>query len=232
MAANAGALVVGDPPEVKVSSLYRRGEPRGQFVIEHVCNMGAFKFTVAPEENGVKIATAWRPPYSIGEEKHLYVSDVEWVPWHFDSRRPYIDCCRCLGRVTRAFLTTDEPFGRLYCRRCARVRYRSQDHLSHVDRLIQRRDAIRARLGAPSGGALEPRVPDKPRGMHRKTYDRHIADLYAVQVELAQAIEEATEEHMKVATARADEAIQRGLAELERLERGAERAARLRRARL
>jgi hypothetical protein len=68
--------------------------------------------------------------------------------------------------------------------------------------------------------------------MHRKTYDRHIADLYAVQVELAQAIEEATEEHMKVATARADEAIQRGLAELERLERGAERAARLRRARL
>jgi hypothetical protein len=218
VARKAGASVVGDPPEVAVSSLYKRGEPSAGFVLKHDCNMGRFKFTVVPEDNGIRVATAWRPPFAVGEEQHEYVSDIEWVPWHFDSRRPYINCCKCYRRVARAFLTTDKPFGRLYCGRCAKVRYRSQKHQLRVDRLAGRVASILGQLGShPTAGALTTPLPAKPLGMRWETYNRHIAELHALQLELLAAIEEAKEISTRVLLADASKNIEKAYAELNRL---------------
>ena len=60
--------------------------------------------------------------------------------------------------------------GKLFlCRQCYRLPYGSQRE-SDLDRLSRKANKIRRRLGSPAGIMNE--IGPKPKGMHRRTYDR------------------------------------------------------------
>jgi hypothetical protein len=183
------ASVIGDKPSVWVGDLYRRGEPNpdNTIVLRDQGPDGArFKFSVIPEANGVRVVTTCLEPFRVRWHPLEQTSaDVEWVDWSFGSRRPYILCARCLRRVSRAFVVTMGCQAHLYCRRCAGVRYRSQD-ASVIDQLCTRIDEIRTRLGGePVFGKPGTPIPVRPRGMQYRTYFDLAAELKVLEGELS-----------------------------------------------
>jgi hypothetical protein len=102
---------------------------------------------------------------------------IEWAPCRFGGERPWFVCSvasngvYCDRRVTRLY-----GVGRLFaCRYCYRLAYASQQESTH-QRGLGKAQKIRMQLGG-SVNMLE-EFPDKPKGMHRRTYDRlcHIHD--------------------------------------------------------
>ena len=104
-------------------------------------------------------------------------SDVEqrvaiaWTPCRFGGARPWFMCSvqsngvYCGRRVTKLY-----GVGRLFaCRHCYLLAYTSQQE-SARDRGLFKSQKIRIRLGG-SAGMLDD-FPDKPKGMHWRTYDR------------------------------------------------------------
>ena len=96
---------------------------------------------------------------------------ITWEPCRYGGRRPYF---RCPGVVTGV------PCGRrtlkLYgagrcflCRHCYGLVYQSQ-HERGMDRVLRRANKIRVRLGGDSGTSAA--FPDKPKGMHWRSYER------------------------------------------------------------
>jgi hypothetical protein len=231
-----GASVVGDPPAVRASDFFRRGKPHGSLKLDHRGPAGRFEFFVLSQDNSITVATKYWPPRPIGFEEHEYVTEVEWIPWGFDSVRPFIVCTTCGRLMLRAFIELYEPVGALRCRRCAHIRYKSQARLPAIDRLTERIDSIRLKLGGqPARGVLRTPVPRKPLRMHWTTYDRLIIELYALEDDLADAREEqmakaldrayaAREEQMAKMVDRANAAAKAATATLQRLQR-LERAA-------
>ena len=89
-----------------------------------------------------------------------------WTPCGFGGKRPWFRCEYCGRRVIRLYV-----IGRVFaCRHCHRLGYASQREVPH-QRGLGRAQKIRRRL---AGGADEPfgEFPHKPRGMHRRTYER------------------------------------------------------------
>ena len=95
---------------------------------------------------------------------------VVWTPCRFGGDRPWFVCSvyvngACCGRrVTKLY-----DAGRLFaCRHCYRLAYKSQQESAH-ERGLWKAQKIRMRLGG-SANMLE-RFPDKPKGMHWRTYE-------------------------------------------------------------
>ena len=112
------------------------------------------------------------------------VVPVAWMPCRFGGSRPYF-CCPgivggqpCRRRVGKIYAAG------LYflCRHCYNLAYASQSERRH-DRLLRRASKHHAALGVKPGTSL----PPKPKGMHWRTYKRHLAEIYAAesQAELA-----------------------------------------------
>ena len=104
-------------------------------------------------------------------------SDVEqgipvvWTPCRFGGERPWFMCsvpsngAHCWRRVIKLY-----GAGRFFaCRHCYRLAYASQQESAH-QRSLGKSQKIRMRLGG-SPNMLE-EFPDKPKGMHWRTYDR------------------------------------------------------------
>ena len=104
-------------------------------------------------------------------------SDVEqrvsiaWTPCRFGGERPWFVCSvaangmYCGRRVTKLY-----GAGRLFaCRHCYRLGYTSQQESAH-QRGLWKSQKIRMRLGGSPSMLDE--FPGKPKGMHRRTYDR------------------------------------------------------------
>jgi hypothetical protein len=104
-------------------------------------------------------------------------SDVEqrvpivWTPCQFGSERPWFVCAvasngvYCGRRVIKLY-----GAGRLFaCRRCYRLAYTSQQESLH-QRGLWKSQKIRMRLGGSPSMLDE--FPDKPKGMHWRTYER------------------------------------------------------------
>jgi hypothetical protein len=91
---------------------------------------------------------------------------LAWTPCTYGGARPWLVCPACRGRA--AILYFDAP-SKLACRRCFRLRYRSQLE-GAGSRAIRRADLIRKRLiwlpGIVNGSGK------KPRGMHCRTFKR------------------------------------------------------------
>ena len=83
---------------------------------------------------------------------------------NFGGSRVWWFCPRCGRRC--AILYGGRRF---LCRNCHGIRYRSQSE-SKAERLLRKAERIRARLGG-SGVVFDP-FPEKPAGMHWKTFDR------------------------------------------------------------
>ena len=96
---------------------------------------------------------------------------IAWTPCRFGGARPWFVCSvasngvYCGRRVTKLY-----GAGRLFaCRHCYRLAYASQQESAH-QRGLGKSQKIRRRLGG-SPNMLE-EFPDKPKGMHWRTYER------------------------------------------------------------
>lgn len=95
----------------------------------------------------------------------------EAVPCRFGGSRLWFRCPRCAKRVGRLYLAREVRYGlsspTFWCRRCARVGYRSQ-LLGRYDRALQRA-AKRRRVLRASDLAVGT-IPPRPKGMHWSRY--------------------------------------------------------------
>lgn len=96
---------------------------------------------------------------------------LEWTDCNLGGQRPWFRCsvrCNdvyCGRRVSKLYAG-----GRLFaCRHCYNLAYQSQHELPH-GRATLRTQKIRMKLGG-SPSLFDP-FPDKPKGMHWKTYER------------------------------------------------------------
>lgn len=116
--------------------------------------------------------------------KERYPVCLEWTECHYGGRRAWFICPAggCGRRVAVLY------GGRIFaCRKCYQLSYPSQ-HESPAYRALGRAQVIRQHLGG-SGDMDEP-FPEKPKGMHWRTYNRlkrrylwleHSADHLALQ---------------------------------------------------
>jgi hypothetical protein len=103
------------------------------------------------------------------------------VPCRFGGARPYFICpgavngISCGRRVAKLHAA-----GRYFlCRHCYRLAHASQSE-SGWDRALRRANKIRQRLGGEPGMAAT--FPKKPKGMHRRTYDRLQENVYEAEM--------------------------------------------------
>jgi hypothetical protein len=105
---------------------------------------------------------------------------ITWTPCHLGGRRPWFICSArtngqyCGRRVAMLYLV-----GELFaCRCCCNLAYASQQK-DPLIRNVARTLKIRARLG----GSPDPfgSIPERPRGMWRRTYERHCAVLARIE---------------------------------------------------
>ena len=94
---------------------------------------------------------------------------LETTPCTLGGTRPWFSCPVCSRRVAVIY-----GKGRLFaCRRCKRLAYASQSE-TEDDRAARRANWIRKRLGWLPGILNGPGL--KPKGMHRRTYQRMTAE--------------------------------------------------------
>jgi hypothetical protein len=96
---------------------------------------------------------------------------ITWTNCHFGGQRPWFTCCarvndRYCGRRVAVLYAAGALFA---CRSCYDLAYQSQQS-SPVLRGFSRSQKIRVRLGG-STDPFDP-FPEKPRGMHWRTYLR------------------------------------------------------------
>ena len=108
-----------------------------------------------------------------GEDKwqaENYPVCLDWTECHLGGQRPWFICPanNCGRRV--AILYSGSIFA---CRHCYQLAYESQREAPH-DRACRRADRIREKLDWP-GGILEGSGWGKPKGMHKQTFERLIA---------------------------------------------------------
>ena len=106
--------------------------------------------------------------FTAGDSEPEQIEDqirVEWTPCNYGGHRPWLRCPSCNRRVMVL-----ARHGRLFrCRKCHHIPYSSQTEM-RADRLIRKARKIRALVDA-SDDLQEP-IWRKPKGMHRKTFDR------------------------------------------------------------
>ena len=105
---------------------------------------------------------------------------LEWTPCHFGGRRPGFHCnvysggVYCGRRVAKLYGN-----GKLYaCRHCYDLRYASQRE-DWGNRALRKAQKLRERLGGDA--SLVSPLPDKPKGMHWRTYDGLVGKLKAAE---------------------------------------------------
>jgi hypothetical protein len=93
---------------------------------------------------------------------------IIWTACHFGGHRPWFRCNNCSGRAAVLY-SAGEVFA---CRRCCGLAYESQQEpLSQ--RGLLKAQKIRERLGGDPD-VLEA-FPDRPKGMHSRTYERPLS---------------------------------------------------------
>ena len=96
---------------------------------------------------------------------------IEWTPCRFGGERPWFVCsvaangAYCGREVTKLY-----GAGRLFaCRHCYQLAYASQQEPARL-RALKKSQKIRMRLGGSSNMLVD--FPEKPKGMHWRTYER------------------------------------------------------------
>jgi hypothetical protein len=103
---------------------------------------------------------------------HLAAGRVVTVPWTW-TRGGFLDarilmCPSCRRRVYSLYYLDSQ----VVCRTCTRLRYASQRRSANGRRVLAAQ-RLRFKLGASPQSLTKPEAfPPRPRGMHRKTYER------------------------------------------------------------
>jgi hypothetical protein len=183
-----------DMTSIVVADLFAQGRPRRDGVpVVRFAGDGDIptRVELVPFENGIEcIYSQWVVDGRRPVEGRYLIHVTKTYP-HFGGERFWFHCAResCLERSGRLFLH-DVHF---VCRECAGVRYKSQRHAKprHVKR-IERARAIRKRLSGRSslGGPL----PDRPKGMHRATYEPLRQELLEIERSEDERIKDAVQQ--------------------------------------
>jgi hypothetical protein len=103
-----------------------------------------------------------------GEPENLrYPVELTWTSCNYGGKRPWFICPgrNCGRRVGKLYL----GYKYFLCRHCNNLTYESRRN-SISDRLADKAHKIRSKLGGEPG--FQYPFPDKPKGMHWKTYIR------------------------------------------------------------
>ncbi len=97
--------------------------------------------------------------------------DLEWTACNFGGTRPWFLCPGVVGdrRCGRRVAVLYGPGRYFLCRHCYDLGYQSQRD-NETCRALRKAQKIRERLGG-SANTTQP-FPEKPKGMHRRTYER------------------------------------------------------------
>ena len=101
------------------------------------------------------------------------------TPCRFGGWRAYFVCPGVKnGRECRRRVSKLYGGGRYFlCRHCYSLAYASQSEAPH-DRLLRRANKRKIALGGTPGSRS---LPPKPKGMHQRTYERHLAEIAAAE---------------------------------------------------
>jgi hypothetical protein len=99
-----------------------------------------------------------------GKSRAYHKFGIKWVRCNFGGRRP-VFICQCGKRVAKLY-DTGSIVG---CRHCLDAIYESQRRGENGRKYLQ---ACRIRLSVGGAPTIAREFPEKPRGMHRKAYDR------------------------------------------------------------
>ena len=138
------------------STWSRDGEPTGSI-------------SVRSELDAVILSYRARTSWAVEWEPIEQRVPITWTDCHFGGRRPWFVCTICRRRVAVLYAA-----GELFaCRSCYGLAYESQQQ-DPPDRSLLKAQKIRMRLGG--SGCPADLFPDKPKGMHWRTYDRMCED--------------------------------------------------------
>jgi hypothetical protein len=132
----------------------RDGEPWGSITVR-----------TGPDINGRTGADAVPGAVVLSFRSREQRVPISWTECNFGSWRPWF-CCSCGRDAAKLYDGGGDFFA---CRHCCGLAYASQQ-MSPRDRNISRARRIRMRLGG--GPSIVDPFPDKPRGMHWRTYER------------------------------------------------------------
>jgi hypothetical protein len=106
----------------------------------------------------------------VGHREKQVAVDLLWTLCHLGGRRVWFRCPAesCGARVAILYIIE----GKVACRRCHQLAYRSQTE-SEFDRVMRKVDKMRKLLGAGQ-------LAQRPRGMHRRTFERLSGELDAL----------------------------------------------------
>jgi hypothetical protein len=99
------------------------------------------------------------------QQREPYRVWIEWTPCNYGGKRAWFVCPRGCGHRVAILYYGDSPA----CRHCYQLAYESQQD-SGWNRLLRLARTSRMQLGG-SANLAEP-LPDKPKGMHWRTYSR------------------------------------------------------------
>lgn len=120
-------------------------------------------------------------PYGEDWEDIVEPIALDWIESHHGGKRPYFLCLAsvnghaCGRRVVKLYLG-----GRYFlCRQCQRLAYSSQSE-TQMQRAMRKANKIRTFLSKDRDAGI---WEVKPKGMHRKTYLRHVEAMEAADAE-------------------------------------------------
>ena len=118
---------------------------------------------IAGMPGGVQLSYRHRRSGDEWQDVSEFVPLIE-TPTSFGGRRMWFQCPSCRNRCRILY-----GGAHFRCRRCHRLKYETQYEPAY-GRAATRALKIRERLGSKDG--IDAPFPEKPKGMHRKTYDR------------------------------------------------------------
>jgi hypothetical protein len=134
----------------------RRGEPLGSVIVRTETDAVILMFEPGKAEGNGSQSVAQRVP-------------LVWTKCHFGGGRCWFRCCCCGLRAAILYMRNAPVFA---CRHCCGLVFASQREIPR-HRAISRAQKLRMRLGG--GANLAEPFPERPRGMHRRTYYRLLA---------------------------------------------------------
>lgn len=104
---------------------------------------------------------------------------LDYTSQHFGGERRWFFCPNCRRRCAKLY-----GGARFLCRQCYGLGYASQAE-DAPNRLLRRAQKLRMKLGGD--GCVDEPFPDRPKGMHRRTFDRLCSQLDLLEADMWRA---------------------------------------------
>lgn len=176
-----------DWPRLSAQAVYRpKAEGKLELLTFDGPGLTQFHILAEPADDHVKVVTLlWNVLRDKAIERRASRLDIEQAPvGSRGGHRVYFRCPKCERRCADIFFDIGDP--EPVCRKCGGITYTSQNKTAY-ERKEERIAALRWRLGSRRN--FHP-IPPRPRGMHRKTYDRLVAEIKELESEFLSILDD------------------------------------------